>query len=221
MADYDAEQLGFLDEVSKDQRTTQRKNGRTKKGHRACMRGVFICGVHLSAEGLLTTDGMMATAVVKGSMTRNLFLEYLEKEVVRDKHIYLLTYSLSYTQLPLTSPFPGKLSVLVMDNAKIHHREDILELVEPYGNTYILIYLFAFLLTAISGVRIVFLPPYSPDFNPIEEAFSKIKHFIHCNGHLMTAENNDLNGLIYDMYICMDVITADDARGYIRHAGYM
>ena len=29
-----------------------------------------------------------------------------------------------------------------------------------------------------SGVRIEYLPPYSPDLNPIEEAFSKIKHFL-------------------------------------------
>jgi len=67
------------------------------------------------------------------------------------------------------------------------------------------------------GVRLEYLPPYSPDYNPIEEAFSKIKAFIRRNEDCFSA---DVNGLIYDMYIAMDVITASDAEGYFIHAGY-
>ncbi|KAI0058279.1 hypothetical protein BV25DRAFT_1811092, partial [Artomyces pyxidatus] len=65
-------------------------------------------------------------------------------------------------------------------------------------------------------VRVEFLPPYSPDFNPIEEAFSKIKAFIRRNDDLFAGSN----GIVYDMYKAMEVITAQDAQGYIRHAGY-
>jgi hypothetical protein len=64
-------------------------------------------------------------------------------------------------------------------------------------------------------VRLVFLPPYSPDFNPIEEAFSKIKAFIR--------HNRDVFGVgrhLFDMLNVMGVITADDVEGYITHAGY-
>lgn len=46
------------------------------------MKGVFVRGKRLSAEGLLTSDGMIASTVVYGSMTRELFLEFLEHEVV-------------------------------------------------------------------------------------------------------------------------------------------
>lgn len=68
-----------------------------------------------------------------------------------------------------------------------------------------------------TGVRLEYLPPYSPDLNPIEEAFSKIKAFIHRNQDCFS---DDVNTIIYDMYIAMDVITESDAIGYIMHAGY-
>ena len=56
-------------------------------------------------------------------------------------------------------PFNGvnPCSVMIMDNPMIHHAGDILKLAENMG---LLIY---------------YLPPYSPDLNPIEEAFSKVK----------------------------------------------
>ena len=83
MAQYQPEQLGFLDEVSKDERTSTRHHGRSMKGRRAVKKGVFVCGRRFSAEELLTVDGMVSNTVVEGSMTRNRFLEYLEHSVVR------------------------------------------------------------------------------------------------------------------------------------------
>ena len=35
--------------------------------------------------------------------------------------------------MPLTTPFPGELSVLVMDNARIHHGEEIMEIADRFG----------------------------------------------------------------------------------------
>lgn len=86
MAPYSPEQLGFLDEVSKDEHTAFRTHGRSRKGTRAVMKGVFIRGRRFSAEGLLSVDGMVATTVVEGSMMRALFLEYLEFTVVCQTH---------------------------------------------------------------------------------------------------------------------------------------
>jgi transposase len=68
MAQYLPEQLGFLDEVSKDERTSCRRRGRSRKGTRAVKKGVFIWGRCFSAEGLLTIDGIISNTVVKGSM---------------------------------------------------------------------------------------------------------------------------------------------------------
>lgn len=82
ISQYRPEQLGFLDEVSKDERTTQRNYGRSRRGRRAEELAAFIRGRRLTAEGLLTIDGMVASYVVEGSMTRELYLEFLEHEVV-------------------------------------------------------------------------------------------------------------------------------------------
>lgn len=68
------------------------------------------------------------------------------------------------------------------------------------------------------GVRIEYLPAYSPDFNPIEEAFSKVKHFIRRHGAFIG--HGGVDNIIFDMYCCMHIVTAEDARGYFTHAGY-
>jgi hypothetical protein len=86
MGQYSPEQLGFLDKVLKDEHTSSQVCGRSRKGTQAVMKGVFICGQCFSAEGLLSIDGMVASTVVEGSMTRELFVEYLEFTVVFRNH---------------------------------------------------------------------------------------------------------------------------------------
>ncbi|KAF7969547.1 hypothetical protein HWV62_26949 [Athelia sp. TMB] len=82
MAQYSPEQLGFMDEVSKDERTTGRRYGRARKGRRAVKKQVFVRGRRTSTEALLTLDGIVAGTVVEGSMTRAMFLDFLELQVV-------------------------------------------------------------------------------------------------------------------------------------------
>nr|GAT47754.1 Tc1-mariner class transposase [Mycena chlorophos] len=185
MNQYTPEQLGFIDETSKDERTVGRRFGWSKRGTRAESRQPFVRATRLTATGLMSLDGMVTNRVIIGSMKRKQFVEFLEQSV-----------------MPLTSPFPGPLSVLVMDNAKIHHGAEIQELAERFG------------------VRIEYLPPYSPDFNPIEEAFSKIKAFLRRNNDIFRLKRGRGAALLYDMQIAMEIITAQDAYGYFRHAGY-
>jgi hypothetical protein len=66
-------------------------------------------------------------------------------------------------------------------------------------------------------IRIEFLPPYSPDLNPIEEAFSKVKAFL-CRHHQLLSKNGD--GMVFELTEIMKVVTDDDAIGYFIHAGY-
>jgi transposase len=82
MGQYGPEEIGFLDEFSKDERTLHRRRGRSKKGTRSVMRGAFVRGRRVSGEGLLTLDGIVASTVVEGSMTRDKFLFFLEHSVV-------------------------------------------------------------------------------------------------------------------------------------------
>jgi transposase len=104
--------------------------------------------------------------------------------------------------------------VLVMDNAKVHHGDGVADLIREAG-MYLVCSLYSY--SVYVGVRLEYLPPYSPDLNPIEEAFSKIKAFIRRNQDCFTDE---IDAIIYDMYIAMDIITDSDAIGYIMHAGY-
>jgi hypothetical protein len=67
-------------------------------------------------------------------------------------------------------------------------------------------------------VRIEFLPPYSPDLNPIEEAFSKVKAFIRRHRALLVHEGDRM---VFDLMQIMEVVTASDAIGYFVHAGYV
>lgn len=121
--------------------------------------------------------------------------------------------------MPKCVAYPGPgLCVLVMDNARIHHGDEIDALVDRYG-MFSIILLIVPLPTAPTGVRVEYLPPYSPDLNPIEEAFSKVKAFIRRNNDIFLAERGD--GIIYDMSEALSVVTPLDAMGYFIHAGYL
>jgi transposase len=86
--------------------------------------------------------------------------------------------------------------VVVMDNLTAHKGERIRHLIEE------------------RGCELMYLPPYSPDFNPIEEAFAKIK------GILRKAEARSREALIEMIGQAISVISARDARGFFEHCGY-
>jgi hypothetical protein len=54
--------------------------------------------------------------------------------------------------------------------------------------------------------------------NPIEEAFSKIKHWLCRHQNYYAATRGD--GILYDMLEVVEIITPSDAEGYFIHAGY-
>ncbi len=86
--------------------------------------------------------------------------------------------------------------VVVMDNLSAHKGEHVRELIES------------------TGCELLYLPPYSPDFNPIEEAFSKVK------GLLRKAEARSRKALVEAMGKALDAVSARDARGFFEHCGY-
>jgi transposase len=61
---------------------------------------------------------------------------------------------------------------------------------------------------------LLYLPPYSPDLNPIEEAFSKVKALLRRTG-ARTRE-----ALIEAMGRALEAVTDEDARGFFEHRGY-
>lgn len=86
--------------------------------------------------------------------------------------------------------------VVIADNLRAHYADDARATIEA------------------QGARLVYLPPYSPDFNPIEEAFAKIK------GILRKAEARSREALIEAIAQAISVVSARDARGFFEHCGY-
>jgi transposase len=86
--------------------------------------------------------------------------------------------------------------VVVMDNLGAHRPERIRELIEA------------------RGADVVFVPSYSPDLNPIEEAFSKIKTILRKLG----ARTHE--ALLEAMEEALSKVTPADAAGWFEHCGY-
>lgn len=91
--------------------------------------------------------------------------------------------------------------MIVMDNVSWHHSEKIVQMCRDVG------------------VVLEFLPPYSPDFNPIEEHFGVLKKFINKKWH----ENENFIAREFKIFLelCVDVVgdDADIAGNHFRHAG--
>ncbi len=102
---------------------------------------------------------------------------------------------LAYTEQALAPTLrPG--DVVVMDNLPAHKLPAVRAAIEG------------------TGARLELLPPYSPDFNPIEMAFSKIKT------HLRKAAARTLPDLWDAIRDAIDAITPADCRAFFTAAGY-
>lgn len=89
---------------------------------------------------------------------------------------------------------PGQ--IVVMDNLSSHKGQRVRELIED------------------RGCELLYLPPYSPDLNPIEEAFSKLKAL------LRRAGARTREALLEAMGRALEAVSASDARGFLEHRGY-
>ena len=69
-------------------------------------------------------------------------------------------------------------------------------------------------LLAAAGCELCLLPSYSPDFNPIELAFAKVKQ------RLRGAAERSFAGIVAATAPALDAVTAADARGFFAHCGY-
>ena len=89
---------------------------------------------------------------------------------------------------------PG--DVVIMDNLACHKAAEAARII------------------AEAGAEIRFLPAYSPDLNPIERMFSKLK------AHLRSAAARTVDGLIEAMGDALRAIRPGDIHGWFRHSGY-
>ena len=71
-------------------------------------------------------------------------------------------------------------------------------------------------------MRYEFLPPYSPDYNPIELAFSALKYHLRCDGEYIRMAMTDMpiEGIYAVLFKAVYHISLADAFGWFRHCGY-
>ena len=86
-------------------------------------------------------------------------------------------------------------SVVIMDNCSVHHVPGVVSMITQVG------------------ALVHFLPPYSPDFNAIEECFSKVKSQLRA---IHTTYQDDLETSVLAAFSC---VTAEDCKGWISSSG--
>ncbi len=89
---------------------------------------------------------------------------------------------------------PG--DIVVMDNLSAHKDPTVIRAIEW------------------SGASVWYLPPYSPDFNPIEPMWSKVKEI------LRSLKARTAEALLDAIGVALGSVTGDDARGWFAHCGY-
>ena len=108
---------------------------------------------------------------------------------------------LTGTLIPEMMPYDGSnpRSILVMDNCSIHHVQEVADYLQSVG------------------IPLIYLPPYSPDLNPIEELFSFLKYYLKQHDDVIQALNNNPIEIIKSAF---NEITPALCKAWIKHAGY-
>ena len=100
--------------------------------------------------------------------------------------------------IPNMQPFPAKHSNLILDNFAVHHSHDVKTLLNSFG------------------IPVFFLPPYSPDYNPIDEFFSYVKYYLKACDDIIQAIGNSLP-IIHSAFRS---VSKSQCEGWIAHSGY-
>jgi transposase len=169
----DSRRYFFLDETWASTNMT-RTHGRGPKGQRLVMDTPHGHWKTTTFVVALTLAGLVAPTVVDGPMTGDVFVAYIEQQLV-----------------PLLKPG----DVVVMDNLSSHKRAAVRSAIESVG------------------AELRFLPPYSPDLNPIEKAFSKLK------AKLRAAEKRTIPALEKFLGEILDSFLPKECENYFTSCG--
>ena len=139
----------------------------------------------------LLVRGKRVSAIAFMSVCGVLDLKIVEGTVDSDTYCDFVEKVL----LPHLMPFDGTNphSVVIVDNCSIHHNEVALQMIQEVG------------------AIVQFLPPYSPDYNPIEEAFSKVK--AEMRAMEKEAQVTDIETIALAAFSC---ITVGDCNQWIK-----
>lgn len=100
--------------------------------------------------------------------------------------------------IPNVKAYPSPKSILIMDNCTIHHTMEVKHFLES------------------AGILVIFLPPYSPDYNPAEELFSYVKYYLKGHDEILQCINTPIDVL----KSAFESVTASNCNAWISDCGY-
>ena len=128
------------------------------------------------------------------TVVAGLRVDGLSATAVFDGPIDTPTFLAYVEQVLVPTLRPG--DVVVLDNLAVHKQPEVLAAIERVG------------------ARLRFLPPYSPDFNPIEQAFAKLKAF------LRAARPRSFDQVVDLVAIALELFSPTECLNFVRHCGY-
>ena len=180
---FQPEMMLWIDETGYDKRNMLRKYGNRVRGTPAHDFVLRVGGKRYSAITIMSMTTIQDVYINEGSVNGSVFIHFIR-----------------CTLLPLLMPFDGinPHSVVILDNASIHHVAAVQELINSVG------------------ALVKFLPQYSPDLMPLEEVFAEVKQQITDHNHLM--QSTEPTVLITQAFSSVSV---SNCLSYVRHAGYI
>ncbi len=144
----------------------------------------------------LLVRGKRVSAIAAISSDGLVDVELTTGSVNSDKFLDFVPGSL----IPNVMPFDGcnSKSILILDNCSIHHVEAVTKVLHD------------------AGILVIFLPPYSPDYNPIEEAFSFVEYYLKDYDEILQAVGDPFS----IVRAAFDSIPISQCKGWIGHSGY-
>jgi transposase len=144
-------------------------------------------GVDAPGKGI---HGAWQTVTMIGALALDGFRGFMTIDAGTSAEVFL-----AFVQQQLAPNLrPG--DTVVMDNLSAHKTADVRKAIRAVG------------------ADVMFLPPYSPEFNPIERAWAKLKDFVR---RLPTLTRSDFDDAVAN---AMDAVSSDDIRGWTSFAGY-
>jgi transposase len=177
---WDLSSLCFLDEISVDNRGIWRNRGWSKRGKPLIRRCEFRRGSRNSLLCFLGQQGLQEAFDTDGTFTRKKFFRFCKRFAFSGK----------------VQRYPGRNSIWILDNAKIHCHTSIAKYLKSIG------------------IVPIFLPPYTPFYNPIEILFGilkkRLKKIHRENGNLF----NEITEILTEM-------TNFRATNLMKKCGYL
>lgn len=137
-----------------------------------------------------TVEGAWKTITMLGALALDGFRGFMTIDAATDADVFraFVTHEL------VPNLRPGDL--VVMDNLSAHKDSDVLNTIRA------------------AGANVLFLPPYSPEYNPIEKAWAKMKELLR---RLDTLTRDTFDGAVAN---AMDAVSLHDISAWVEHAGY-